>query len=72
MFINSVLSSMFMFMMSSNGEFLSQSLYRKIMETFGDKDLFRKAKLPLKIHIFPRHLKRGVILTKDNLYIKKG
>ena len=44
----------FLWRLRKNGEFSTQSLYRKIMkkETFGGKKLFWKAKLPLKIKIF--------------------
>lgn len=47
-----------------------QSLYRDIMkkERNSRKKMFWKAKLPLKIIFF---LKRGVVLTKDNL-LKRG
>jgi hypothetical protein len=52
-----------------NRVFSTQSLYREIMksEKTSRKRLFWKAKLPLKIKFFLWYLKRGVILTKDNL-----
>jgi hypothetical protein len=37
----------------------------------GGKEIFWKAKIPLKIKIFLWYLKRGVILTKDNLLKRK-
>ena len=61
----------FVWRLRKNGEFSTQSVYREIMkETFGGKDLFGKAKLPLKIKIFLCYLKRRVIVTKD--YLLKG
>jgi len=40
-------------------------------ERTSKKELFWKARLPLKIKIFLWYLKRGVILTKDNLLKRK-
>ena len=53
--------------------FFTQSLYKDIMrrDTISGKILFWKTRLPLKIKIFLSYLKRGVVLTKDNL-LKRG
>jgi hypothetical protein len=52
-----------------DGIFSTQSLYREMMkkERISGKEVFWKAKLPLKIKVFLWYLRRGVILTKDNL-----
>jgi len=59
----------FIWHIKKNGKFSTQSMYREIMkrEKLSGKEMFWKAKLPLKIKIFLWYLKRGVILTKDNL-----
>jgi hypothetical protein len=59
----------FIWQIGKNRVFSTQSLYREIMksEKTAGKELFWKARLPLKIKIFLWYLKRGVILTKDNL-----
>jgi len=40
-------------------------------ERIGGKEIFWKAKMPLKIKIFLWYLKRGVVLAKDNLIKRK-
>jgi len=59
----------FIWQIKKNGVFSTQSLYREIMKTesVSSKEVFWKANVPLKIKIFLWYLKRGVILTKDNL-----
>ena len=49
--------------------FSTQSLYGEIMkkDRIVGKEIFWKTKTPLKIKIFLWYLKRGVVLTKDNL-----
>jgi hypothetical protein len=59
----------FIWQIKKNGVFSTQSLYRELMkrEKISGNEVFWKAKLPLKIKIFLWYLKKGVILTKDNL-----
>jgi len=59
----------FIWQIKKNGVFSTQSMYREIMkrEKLSEKEVFWKEKLPLKIKIFLWYLKRGFILTKDNL-----
>jgi hypothetical protein len=59
----------FIWQLGKNGVFSTQALYREMMksEKTSGKELFWKARLPLKFKIFLWYLKRGVILTKDNL-----
>lgn len=63
----------FLWQLRKNGSFSTQTLNRESMKSVrtGGKDPFWKAKLPLKIKIFLWYLKRGVLLTKDNL-LKRG
>ena len=64
----------FLWRLGKNGPFSTQSLYKEIVkpEKAGGKDLFWKAKLPLKIKIPLWYLiKKGVLLRKDNL-LKRG
>jgi len=63
----------FVWQIKKNGIFSTQSMYREIMkrEQMPVKEVFWKAKLPLKIKIFLWYLKRGVILTMDNLIKRK-
>ena len=59
----------FIWLIKKNRVFSTQSLYREITkrERSSGKEVFWKAKLPLKIKIFLWYLKGGVVLTKDNL-----
>ena len=59
----------FIWQIKKNGVFSTQSLYRELMkrERISENNVFWKAKLPLKIKVFLWYLKKGVILTKDNL-----
>ena len=63
----------FLWRLSKNGLFSTQSLYKDIMGRARNpgKCSFWKAKLPLKIKIFLWYLKRKVVLTKDNK-LKRG
>ena len=63
----------FIWQIRKNGVFTTQWLYREIMkrEKISGKEVFWKAKLPLKIKIFLWYLKGGVVLTKNNL-MKRG
>ena len=51
----------FVWQLSKNGCFSTQVLYKECMKSWrtDEKDLFWKAKLPLKINIFLWYLKRG-------------
>jgi len=59
----------FIWLIKKDGVFTTQSLYKEIMkeERIGGNGIFWKTKIPLKIKIFLWYLKRGVVLTKDNL-----
>jgi hypothetical protein len=59
----------FIWKIKKYGVFSTQSLYREIMKEgrISRNEMFWKARLPLKIIIFLWYLRRGVILTKDNL-----
>jgi len=59
----------FIWLIKKDGVFTTQSLYKEIMkeEKIGGNGIFWKTQIPLKIKIFLWYLKRGVVLTKDNL-----
>ena len=59
----------FIWQIKKNGVFSTRSLYRELMkrERISENNVFWKAKIPLKIKVFLWYLKKGVILTKDNL-----
>lgn len=59
----------FLWKLNKNKEFIVKSMYKEIMQHEGTPSLCAswKIKLPLKIFMFMWYLKKGVILTKDNL-----
>lgn len=59
----------FVWNLNKNGSFSAQYFYKDIMKSEGlpRKYIFWRVKLPLKIKIFLWYLKKGVMLTKDNL-----
>jgi hypothetical protein len=59
----------FIWELQQNGSFSIKSMYLAlIMDNRGRSDMtIWKLKVPLKIKIFMWYLKRGVVLTKDNL-----
>jgi hypothetical protein len=60
----------FRWRLTKNGSFSVQSMYKALIQpiqpVFNNK-LIWKLRIPLKTNVFAWYLRRGVILTKDNL-----
>ena len=63
-------SDLFRWNLHGNGQFSVESMYRALIQSDVPVDINKKIwkmKIPLKNKIFAWYLRRGVILTKDNL-----
>ena len=63
----------FVWKISKNSVFSVRSMYRELMQdnSVPENLISWKIKVPLKIKIFMWYLKKGVVLTKDNLAKRK-